>query len=210
MKNRGIVSAIFWVTFGLLFGCNATRAEEPSASDEPVVMPVEIFFKEMQLLARRVPVGTTKLEQEDSLKKLREEIHAKFDGVILQYDARIESVDWRNDLATIKTQSPIRKYKPSAKLPFNITTTQPIAIPMSREEAGALQTRKPLVFRGTLSFQDGKWGAVGRPPASQSIFWIRSENYKKVISIGTFITEDYSVSLGNDEVFAIHPQQEAE
>ena len=146
---------------------------------------------------------------DDSLTKLREKIHAKFDGVTLQYDARIESVDWLNDLATIKTRSPIRKYKPSARLPFNITTTQPIVIPMSREEAGGLQTRKPLVFRGTLSFQDGKYGAVGRPPTSQSIFWIRSEHYKQVISIGTFITEDYSVSLGDDEIFAIHPEQEA-
>ncbi|KLU02304.1 hypothetical protein RISK_005370 [Rhodopirellula islandica] len=210
MGNLGVVSAMVSVIFGLLLGGNTARADEPSASADPVVMPVELFFKEMQLFARRVPVGNKKLEQEDSLKKLREEIHVKFDGVILQYDARIESVDWRNELATIKTHSPIRKYKPSARLPFNITTTQPIVIPMSRGEAGALQTRKPLVFCGTLSFQDGKWGAVGRPPASQSIFWIRSENYKQVISIGTFITKDYSVSLGDEEIFAIHPEQEAE
>ncbi|KAA1258020.1 hypothetical protein LF1_05110 [Rubripirellula obstinata] len=210
MGNLGVVLAIVYVIFGLLLGGNTARADEPSASADPVVMPVELFFKEMQLLARRVPVGNTKLEQEDSLKKLREEIHAKFDGVILQYDARFESVDWRNDLATIKTRSPIRKYKPSSRLPFNITTTQPLAIPASREEAGALQTRKPLVFRGTLCFQDGKWGAVGRPPKSQSIFWIRSENYKQVVSIGTFITEDYSVSLGDDEIFSMHPDQDAE
>ncbi len=210
MEKLGVVLAICSIIFGLLLGVNAARADEASTSAEPVLMTVELFFKEMQLLARRVPVGNTKLDQEDSLKKLREEIHAKFDGIILKYDARIESVEWKDDVARIKTSSPIRKYKPSARLPFKFTTTQPIAIPMSRDIAGALQTRKPLVFRGTLSFLDGKWGAVGRPPASQSIFGLRSENYKQVSSIGAFITEDYSVAIGDEEIFAVHPTQEAE
>ncbi len=210
MGNFGVASVILSVVLGVLISGNAATAVQPSASVEPVAMTVELFFKEMQLLARRVPVGQSKLEHEDSLKQLRTEIHGKFDGVILQYDARIESVEWRKDLATIKTQSPIRKYKPSASMPFNITPTQPIAIPMTREEAGALQTRKRLVFRGTLSFQDGKHGAVAQPPTSQSLFWIRNENYKQVVSIGTFITEDYSVFLGDEEIFSMRPQQEAE
>jgi hypothetical protein len=211
LKKHGVVSGIFTVIFGLLLGGNITRADEPSASADPVVMPVEMFFKEMQLLARRVPVGSTKLEQEDSLKKLREEIHAKFDGVILQYDTRIESVDWQNDLAIIKTQSPIRKYTPSARLPFNLTNQyQPIGIPLSREESKSLNARKPLILRGALKFIDGGLGLVAKPPVSQSVFVVRSENYKQVISIGTFITEDYSISLGDDEIFAMHPEQEAE
>ncbi len=210
MKNLGIAPALICSILGTLLGCNSTIADEPSSSNKQIVMPVELFFKEMQLLARRVPVGNTKLEKEDSLKKLQEEIHAKFDGTILEFDARIKSVDWRNDMATIATHSPMSKYKPSARLPFLITPRQPIVIPMSREEVGALQTRKPLVFRGTLSFKKGVYGAVGRPPVSQSLLLVRSESYKHVFSIGTFITEDYSVSLGNDELFALHPKEKSE
>ncbi len=201
---------IVWIIVAVLLATQAASAGETPTAAEPITMPVELFFKEMQLLARRVPVGNTKLDQEDSLAKLREEIHVKFDGVILEYKVRIASIDWRNDVVSIKTQSPIRKYKPSARMPFNISTTQPLAIPMSRDEAGSLQTRKLLVFRGTLTFLDGKWGAVGRPPKSQAVFWIRSEYYKTVQSIGTFITEDYSIAIGDDEVFALRVEEEAE
>lgn len=205
MKYFGVASAIYSVVIWLLLVSNTARADEPSASAEPVVMPVELFFKEMQLLARRVPVGNTKLEQEDSLEKLREEIHTKFDGVILEFDTRIESVDWRNDLATIRTQSPIRKYNPSARLPFNLTNQfQPLAIPLSREATSSLNTRKPLKMRAKLKFIDGG-GVVAKPPTSQSVFVVRSENYKQVISVGTFITEDYSIFLGDEEVFATQP-----
>ncbi len=207
--NHCVVWVIFSIVPGILLDANAVKADEPLLSVEPVVMPVELFFKEMQLLARRVPVGNTKLEQEDSLSKLREEIHAKFDGVILEYDARVESVDWRNDMATIRTLSPIRKYKPSARLPFNLTNQfQPLSLPLSRDDTSSLNTRKPLKLRGTLKFIDGGWGLVAKPPISQSVFVVRSENYKQVISIGTFITEDYSITLGEDEIFAMRSEQE--
>lgn len=209
MRILDLKLVIVWAIAAVLLAAQSASSDEPQTAAEPVTMSVELFFKEMQLLARRVPVGNTKLEQEDSLAKLRKEIHAKFDGVILEYKVRISSIDWRNEIATIKTQSPIRKYKPSRRMPFNITTTQQLAIPMSRDEAGDLQTRKPLLFRGTLSFLDKKFGAVGRPPKTQSIFWIRNDNYKSVTSIGTFITEDYAVAIGDDEIFALHVEPEA-
>ncbi|TWU23209.1 hypothetical protein Pla52o_27450 [Novipirellula galeiformis] len=195
------IAATFTMTFAI--------ADEPGNGDAPVVMPVEMFFKEMQLLARRVPVGKTKLEQEDSLATLREQIHAKFDDVVLEYRVRIKGVTWKDGLATIQTSSPIHKHKPSARFPFHISPTQPLAIPMSREDATELQTRKPLTFRGKLSFQDGKWGIVGRPPKSQSVFYVKSEDYKQIVSIGTFVTEDYAILIGDEEIFSLHLEAEA-
>lgn len=182
-------------------------ADEAVESTDTKVISVELFVKEMQLLARRNQPGKTKLEQEDTLSKLLHTIHDEFDGVEIEYDVMIVSVDWRSGMATIRTASPVPRYKPSRQLPFNITTTQPLSISMTREEAAAINSRKPLKFRGKLKFLDGKWGVVGRPPESQSLFWIRSEDYKQVISIGTFIAEDYAVWVGDDELFAVHPER---
>ncbi|TWU23211.1 hypothetical protein Pla52o_27470 [Novipirellula galeiformis] len=72
-----------------------------------------------------------------------------------------------------------------------------------------MQTRKPLTFRGKLSFQDGKWGIVGRPPKSQSVFYVKSEDYKQIVSIGTFVTEDYAILIGDEEIFSLHLEAEA-
>lgn len=122
-------------------------------------MPTKPFLKKIQLPARRVSVGNTKLEQEDSPAKPREEIHAKRVGIVLGYKVQSDFVDWRNEVATITTPSPIRKYKPLGRMPFNIMTKQPRAIAMSREEAAALQT---IIVRGSLTFLDGKLGTLGR------------------------------------------------
>lgn len=184
---------------------NVATGEDEMPAVEARVIPVERFFKEMQLLARRVPVGNTKLDQEDSLKTLRLKIHEEFDGAILEYAARVDAIDWSNEMATFKTLSPISAYKPSAALPFKITKTQSLSIPLSRSATAGVNTRKPLKFRGKLLFVDGKYGSIGRPPATQSVFSIQNSQYKGIVSIGTFITDNYSISIGEDELFAQHP-----
>ena len=201
---------VVWILAALVLSGPGASADEKSLSAEPETMPVERFFKEMQLLARRVPVGNTKLEKEDSLAKLREEIHAEFDGVILEYKVRITSVDWRNGFATIKTESPIRKYKPSARMPFTFTMMQPLKVALSREEAANLNRRKPLRFLGTLKFLGGKSVIHGQQPKLFSAFWIRHELYKPFNTVGAFVSESYSVFIGDDEVFAVVAEPEAE
>ncbi len=73
-----------WIIAAAMLATQAASANETSTADAPVTMPIELFFKELQLLARRVSLGKTKLNQEDSLAKMREEIHARFDDVILE------------------------------------------------------------------------------------------------------------------------------
>ena len=213
MKKRGFRSVAPLPLILLVF-CRPGISQEPLVVAEPEtnpkVMPVEKFFKEMQLLARRVPVGKTKFEKEDSLAELRKAIHETFDDVIVEYDVRITSVDWKNGMASIKTQPAIDKYKPSRRLPFKITALPLLVIPMSRAEAVALPTRKPLVFQGLLSLREGGLRWNSRPPKSQSIFWVRHEDYKHVLSIGTFFTEDYSVRIGKDLIFSVHRDPEGE
>lgn len=208
--NTSKFGIFFTVVSGLLMTANVAAADEPAVSIEQRVMPVERFVKEMQLLSRRVPVGATKLEKSVSLEKLQQEIHDQFDGTLLEYEARIESVDWNHGMATIKARSPIRSHKGSRPLPFTFTMFQPLKIPMTQEEAAKLPTRKPLLFRGTLNFLKGKTVVHGQQPKLYSVFWIRHSEYKPLNTVGAFVTEDYSVSLGDDEIFSVHPDQDAE
>ncbi|WP_146535207.1 hypothetical protein [Rubripirellula reticaptiva] len=181
---------------------SSVAANDVDETKKREVVTVEVFVKEMQLLARRNPPGKSELERQDTLSNLRQAIHDAFDEVDLEFEVKIIGVDWKTGMGTFRTSSRVPSYKPSRKMPFKITSTQPLSIPMTREQAAQINTRKPLKVRGTLRFLDKQWGSVGRPPKSQLMFTIRSEDYKQVQSIGTFITEDYVVSVGDDELYA--------
>lgn len=193
-----------------IFMCVETTGQEEAEEKEIKPIPAQMFFKEIQLLARRHTVGKTELEREDSLKKLREAIATQVDGQWLEFEVGISKVDWSNDVATLSTQAPLRPYKASRSLPFNIVKSQPFKVPMSREEATALNTKKPLVFRGKMKFLAGAWGVVARPPTSQNLFWIRHTDYPTVVSIGTIITEEYSLMLDGQTIIDVQPEAAAQ
>jgi hypothetical protein len=166
-------------------------------------MSVAKLLKDLQLLARRNPPGKTKLEMQDTLAVLRERIHDQFDGQVLEFSTRIINLDWSPEAATIQIQSPVPKHRPSKAMPFVLTAVPTHVIPMSRETAMAISSRKPMRFRGRLKFIDHDFSSVRLP--TRSLFSVRSADYKLVATVGVFVTEDYSVSIGDDEILRIQP-----
>lgn len=184
---------------------HAGFAEEPSELAEPKAIPVELFVKQMQLLARRNPVGTTKVQKGQSLEELRREVAAQFDGQLIEYEVRLTSVDWYDGMATLKTQNPIPNFKPNRRLPFSFTMSQPLKIPMTREKAASLSMRTRLRFVGTLKLVSGVTVVHNQQPKLYSAFWVRHSEYRPFDTVGAFVSTDYSVFLGDEEVFALHP-----
>ncbi|KAA5535693.1 hypothetical protein FYK55_28320 [Roseiconus nitratireducens] len=163
----------------------------------------EQFVKQMQLLARGNPPGRTSFDKEGSLASLKKTIHDEFDGTIIEFEVWISSVKWNSGTATIFTSSPIPRYKVTKRSPFTIRATMLFKVPMSRSEAAAIDTRKPIAFRGELAYKEPI--DVARSPQSTPLFSLRSDHYRYVLSLGSFISASYTLTIDDEAVLEVKP-----
>ncbi len=180
---------------------SVANGEEGSREAASNAMSPQVFLKQLQLLGRRHPPGGTKFEQDDRRAALRAKIKEQFAGQLLEYKVRIVDVDWRDGRATIRTATPTPRHRASRQNPFTISFLYSLSIPMSREQAAAIDIRKPLLFRGRMIYEDQKYGAIARPPISQMLFTVRSQYYSSITPICSFMTDDYAVYVGDEELF---------
>ncbi len=199
--------AITWLAVAILFhsmfGCLGSHGRDESKSASESVLTLQMFFKEMQLLSRRHQVGKTDLDKEDSLELLRWSLKDEFDGKTLEFEIGISRVTWNKDMARIVLNLPMHSVKTSAAMPFDISNLRHFDVPMTREEATGLNTKKPLVFRGKMKFVPNAYAVFNSPPESHVLFRIRHRGYVGIISVGAIVTEDYSIFIDDKVIIAV-------
>ncbi len=176
---------------GICFG------QTPTPPVEPKPQPIEQVIRQLKLLSRRVPLGRTKLQQQDGLEELRRQIVNELDGIPVEYDLRIKSIDWRGGTAILKTTAPVPPGRPAGHHGYQLqaSPSQPLSIPLEREQAMALNPRSPLTITGKLRFVEGRWGNVAHPPKSQCVCLMKHPLHIHGF-YGAFLVEEYIIEIG--------------
>lgn len=114
----------------------------------------------------------------------------------VQMTANLKEVRWKDGIAEIYTTSFLPEPKGGApRLPLKVNRTSPLAVQMDAETAAAMKPGIPVVFQGTLNFQIGQYGAVGRTLREQQMHTL-SATMLEGTPLGTYTSSDCVITIG--------------
>ncbi|MEX2213205.1 MAG: hypothetical protein WD768_03695 [Phycisphaeraceae bacterium] len=165
------------------------------AADTPT--PLSTWIAQVQVLGAKHRKGETSVQSDAAFTALLDAFEKEFKDKRIQFTVKIKNVKWRDGVAELSTEGELGEQpKASAERPMRIFRGAPIELRMSQEEAAAIKAGALLRFTGTLTYNRGKWGAVGAETKSQQLYTVRHEYLGGAAFVGTFTCGDGEYQVG--------------